>query len=196
MRSLSDVELDRLLATLKQAGAPIATRLNPGLSRSEQDAIVGPAGIELSEEARVWWGWRNGVDLDAAKPAATSLGWVTPLSLQAAIEEAAMMAQISAQTAVDGYDPWDPNWLPLVGTEGASITCDCGAGTAQASPVRFIDLEMGVESFDPVFGSIGELVEFWIEALERKFIEYDAARGDWSTNEPWPGMPEDFKAFV
>ena len=36
-------------------------RLEPGLAGEEMDALTAPLGLRLPTEARLWWGWHDGV---------------------------------------------------------------------------------------------------------------------------------------
>ena len=59
--------LDQFDARLRALGAAIVDMWAPGLSDDAIDALVGPIGIELPEEARVWWRWHNGVKAGAPR---------------------------------------------------------------------------------------------------------------------------------
>jgi hypothetical protein len=39
-------------------------------------------------------------------------------------------------------------------------------------------------------------VEFWIEALERRFVIYDAGSGRWVEGDPWPELDDDLRVLI
>jgi hypothetical protein len=48
-------------AVLGELRVPITRVWRPGLDDASIDALLEPLGIQLPEEARRWWRWRNGV---------------------------------------------------------------------------------------------------------------------------------------
>ena len=56
-----------LLETLERGwarqSAPVMEHLRPGLSPERIDDLTAPVGLRLPVEARIWWGWHDGVDV-------------------------------------------------------------------------------------------------------------------------------------
>ena len=52
---LDQALLDQFDARLRALGAAIVDAWAPGLTDDQIDALVCPIGIDLPEEARVWW---------------------------------------------------------------------------------------------------------------------------------------------
>ena len=84
---LSPSLLGAFEARLRADGLRAVDALAPGLTDQQIDALTAPYGIELPEEARVWWRWHNGSDADVADPAWYFLPSRHILSLQYALGE-------------------------------------------------------------------------------------------------------------
>ena len=162
MRVLDQALLGELEASWRAQGADIAEILAPGLGDDAITALVGPLGLTLPEEARIWWGWHDGVT------EATANGWQIGPSL----------GFYSLAEAVDEYRWIDDNmeerdfprsWLPLTADEGGPLAVDCAADPVVA-PVKSIDFEVDIF---PGGDSLGDVVELWIEAM---------STGAWSWN--------------
>jgi hypothetical protein len=52
--------LERLDRTLRDVGASIVERWEPGLTREQMDALTEPHSFRLPDEAALWWSWHNG----------------------------------------------------------------------------------------------------------------------------------------
>ena len=52
--------LELLADHWRRQGAPIAESLRPGLTENEMEELLGPLGLRLPREARMWWGWHDG----------------------------------------------------------------------------------------------------------------------------------------
>jgi hypothetical protein len=133
---------EALLARLEQAwaaqGAPIAGNSTPGLSNEEMDDMTEPLGLRLPIEARVWWGWHDGV---AWRPNGelTPERWIGPVgeylplrdALDLYLEERKMFADVV------GGDP-EPcrpaAYLPITYSTGP-VFCDCSVAENEPSPI-------------------------------------------------------------
>ena len=196
MDRLLDIQLlGELERRLRDSGAPLVDYLRPGLSISDQNELATQIGISLSEESQLWWSWHDGAGF-SENPADSNLGWIHFLSLEQAVEETKQAAEIAAEVGTDDLVLWSPDWLAFLGTDGASITCDCNLEKGQPSAVRYIDFEMGSDSFEPIVPSLRDLVEFWIEALERKYIVYQPEMSQWQQTGEWPDMVEDLSVLI
>lgn len=59
-RLLSPEILGDFEAQLRARRIGIVEAWAPGLTDAQIDKIIGPADLQLPEEARVWWRWHNG----------------------------------------------------------------------------------------------------------------------------------------
>jgi cell wall assembly regulator SMI1 len=160
-RTLDQSLLERLEASWRKEGAEIADALAPGLTESEIDGLVEPLGLRLPKEARLWWGWHNGVTVETAR------GWdIGPdigfFSLAQAV------AELDEYPLSGGNELAPPTWLPLAYAPGGYLALD-SAGPDLA-PVQRVDIETG---FLAGAESMGDLVALWIETIEA---------GAWSWN--------------
>jgi hypothetical protein len=170
---------DRLLSTRRLAqledrwrnmGAPIVDHLQPGLSDKVMDELTAPLGLRLPHEARVWWGWHNGVPADAVRRHdQRTVGVTWPyLPLAEAVELCAGWRTLSDEFEGYGEPRWfDPRWLPITSEyPEAILVCDCGTEPSEPSPIRRITPPEGQSPPTPVCASFDELVTRWIEALD------------------------------
>ncbi len=188
-RVLLDVDL---LLELEQRWrsqrAPLLTRLRPGLADAEIDRLSARVDLRLPDEARVWWGWHDGVPVEHFG-VARELGPQLPyLPLAEALELyehrrslARTAGPLGDQTELGDPDYWwDPSWLPITESgNGTVVTCDCSVGPGDPTPVRAIFWGDMSEARTPATRSFGQLVEWWIDALDAGAWHYDEAIGRW-----------------
>jgi hypothetical protein len=153
-------------------------------------ALVAPLGLRLPHEARVWWGWRDGV-APSAGGAEREIGpgrhW---LPLAEAVEECARIRQMKAE--VFGEDPaevevqWSSSWLPLVHSEGLVVI---ETGGAEEAPCPVWVHWFYERPGPPHLPSLGELAAVWIDAIDRGAWRYDREGNHWTSDEdrlePW-----------
>jgi hypothetical protein len=147
--------LDELDARLRALGAPICGAWAPGCSDAHIDALLQPLGIDLPEEARVWWRWHNGTRSDKPMTHREVFARI-PLTIEQAAEayedERDAMHQLFGLTGL--LAPLSEKPLIFFG----------GAGPA-LQPVP-IYVQNDIDAPAVVLPSIGALVEAWIELLE------------------------------
>jgi hypothetical protein len=144
---------------LRSHGVPAIDAAQPGLGTEAINAAVSPLGLSLPREARVWWGWRNGV----AREAAARSREMGPGRHWLPIEEAAtecarirdLVAQAAAADSVLADALWSPTSLPLVHYEGLYVI-DAAGSDDGACPVRVHWFDEPEAPND--LGSIGDLV--------------------------------------
>lgn len=167
--------IDRLIAALREQHAPMVEHLNPGLSEEEMAALVAPLGQTLPQEANAWWGYADGVPLDAPGSTSLSLSW----SWRPLAESVAMCRKMrriaSEDLAPDEPSGFAESWLPVVRGDGILVM-----DTAQPviAPVYTIDWH----TFDPEdpprprLPSLGALIASWALALESRALLFDVDR--------------------
>jgi hypothetical protein len=188
-RLLTTELLDRFDKKLAEIGAPVTKHWRPGLQDHELDALTSTIGIALSTEARIWWAWHDGVDLERS-PAYSSFGpgW-DAYPLAHAIDDAKRMRQMAVMTARDqpGFrnQDWPASWIALCGNVSYTrIACDCTGPTAAPSPVHYFDPSENMEPTQAKVGSIGELVHLWLDALDDGTWRVDPSTGDFVLTDP------------
>jgi cell wall assembly regulator SMI1 len=165
---LSPALLEQLEQRWHAKQAPIASRLRPGLSDGEMDALTARLGLRLPDEARMWWAWHDG-----AEPTGfvyeRSIGGLSLafLSLEESVEETRRQRAVPAHDAVASREKWWwPSWLALTPSNG-SIVCDCAVGPGQPTPIRFVWWgSTAAENAEVKARSLGELATWWIEAFD------------------------------
>jgi cell wall assembly regulator SMI1 len=178
-----------LLVELEQRwrdeGAPVATRLSPGLRDEEIDAVTSAVGIVLPTEARRWWRWHDGVAalgvrLAREREVAPGLEF---LPLAEAVHRCLRYREISRVWSENapGVDPepwWGPTWFVIVDAGQAGIVAgDCAIPDDAPTPIRCVSPpEPGNPIAPPLLGSFGEVVKGWIEAFDS---------GAWSYADGW-----------
>ena len=194
---LSEELLAAFEERLARVGAPCVSAFRPGLSEDEMDALTAPLGLRLPEEARQWWGWHDGIPVaELERPID---GQVAPqrhhYALSEAVEqyrigraEAAYLAKMqppASDRVPELRNPdywWAPSWFPLTLSFGW-VVLDCDVGKGEPSPLRLLDFAwLNEEVHVPRAASLGQLVEWWIEAMDTGAHVYDARRGRWDVD--------------
>ncbi len=170
-------------AQLRKTGVPVDDWARPGLSEEEMRETLAPLGLTLPSEARAWWGWRNGED-----DASDGRLW-RPYDRCLALDQAVAQYQQSRLVAERGAEKWEgmerddiwhPTWFPLVKGDGAPITViDCSVPEGAPTPITFVDWEDLHTPTLPSARSLGEMISWWIDALERGAWRFDASSGTW-----------------
>ena len=171
------VELERLLA---EHGAPIAENLAAGASDNQLDLLAAPLGIRLPLELRRWWGWHDGVPFDPNTLAVDRL--IGPLFQFIGLEEAVRVSEENRANAIeiDPEDPkelWGPTWLGI--SQVGRVACDCNVGFEEPTPVLDVDYHHTSHPGAVIARSLGEMVGWWIDALQSGAWRYDTSRRRW-----------------
>ena len=177
--------VEELGARWRAVHAPVVDRLRPGLADAELDALMEPLGLRLPMEARVWWGWHDGVEATSVRLSRERE--IMPAlefhPLAEAVDRCWTWRRISRGWHDDapGEQPdpwWDDAWFPITDAGQAGIVaCDCSVAAGEPTPIRCVlPPEPGSPTAEPVFASLGELVQGMIDA-------FDA--GAWRYEEGW-----------
>lgn len=190
---LTEQLLDRLTATWHAHGVPIEEALAPGRVVSSFTSDDEKLHVELPAELRTWWAWHDGMveDWQGTWPVAPGL---TPMSFkesrdwwQWSLEHAQKIAA-DAPAGTPNADPgywWREGWIPLASDGTGYIVADCDLGEPDVAPIRRIKWEPDLDvTSRPRTESFGQLVEWWIEALELGLWTYDRDTKTW-TWVPW-----------
>jgi hypothetical protein len=189
-RLLTAALLEQLDEKLTKIDAPVARLWRPGLSDAEMDALTAGIGISLSTEARIWWGWHDGVELGAARPWERGIGggW-DALPLAAAVQDAIRKRQFAATATAE--DPefhnadWPDSWIALCGDVSyPRLACECAVPAGAASSVHYFDPSGNMEPWRPKVGSVGELVYVWLDALDDGTWHVDPTTGQFVLRDP------------
>lgn len=177
---------DELLADfevrLRRIGAAVVEHWAPGLDDRRIDELLAPLGIDLPEEARVWWRWHNGT-LPNAPPTATE---IIPSREQAPLEGAVSMAA-TAGLMVETFDiPELAKLLHLVSRKPI-IYVDCNGPREAPAPI----FSQNDEPECPVLAlsSIGELITIWSRLIDDGVFA-TTSDGQWQRLDPDRIPPE------
>jgi cell wall assembly regulator SMI1 len=188
--------LEQLRARWQQHGADIVSHLQAGLPAETMDELVGPLGLELPAEARVWWGWHDGVDaqLDMGNGEADIGVGLLFFPLEAAVDyhrelRAMVIPELDALhrrfpdriPAVDAH--WPAQWLPFTTFgHGSALALDCSVPEGRPCAIYELDWEDMQAYPAPFAASLGDLVEKAIDAIDRGARFYDRERRRWFTD--------------
>jgi hypothetical protein len=189
-RLLTAALLERLDEELREIDAPVVKLWRPGLSEADMDALTAEVGISLSTEARIWWGWHDGVELGAAHPWERGIGgaW-DALPLAAAVADVIRNRQIAVTVAAENpgfhHADWPDSWIALCGDVSyPRLACECAVPAGAPSPVHYYDVSGNMEPMRPKAGSVGELVHAWLDALADGTWHIDPATGQFALHDP------------
>jgi hypothetical protein len=166
---------------LKGIGAPAAEWFRPGLTAEKIEEAVAPLGLRLPSEARIWWEWHDGATAEGREllpgPLRQCLTLVGAVDLY---RRSRVLADKAARTWPEHNSDflWSPTWFPVVGWQ-LPIVIDCSVAEGQATPLRIVDWQ-DVEGFlEPQAQSLGQMVAWWIEAIDVGALEWNGADRKW-----------------
>jgi cell wall assembly regulator SMI1 len=171
--------LAELEARWQRLGVALLEGLQPGVPVQDMDALAAPLGLRLPPEARTWWAWHDGVRR-GVPPRMNGAGW-SFLTLESALAETAFRRELAESVAGEhAQQLWATSWLVLsTNMHGAAIVIDAVDDNAPASPVRYIETEDSRSSVEPATRSMGEMVSWWLDAIDSGAHSYDARRQQW-----------------
>lgn len=169
--------LERFDAKLRTLGAPIVDAWAPGLDDEEIDAVLLPLGIDLPEEARVWWRWHDGPRAEAAPIARHLFGGREALALR-------MEADVYASEGETMKEVWGVEKLLSPVTDKPAIYFGCGGRRDDPVPIY---TQNDVEAPSEVLASIGELVLAWVDLMDRGVW---IPRADGGLDTRWEKVPD------
>jgi hypothetical protein len=182
--TLSRGMLDTYEELLISQGGPVEEWFRPGLTMREINRTLAPLDLGLPLEALIWWEWHDGPVLPyrTAQPPR----WRNCLSLAAAVEQYKKARSVAENTTEPDSPPlndpdfrWNPTWLPIIG-RGLMFVIDCEGGEKVPSPVKMIDWQDQPSDYARIKAlSLGEMVGWWIGALENGAWQWDEVSGEW-----------------
>lgn len=172
---------DALMDELRRPGAVFPGALSQGLSDTDIDAATAAVGLQLPQEARLWWQLHNGVPLLPGElPGRGHAGpswWLLPLDV-ASSHASEMRDEVSLFADDFGDDEvWSDTWLPIAVDGARYLVCDC-AGGASGPTAAVYSVWLQMDSY-PRLPSIGSLVELWLSAIRKGHWVYDPDSGQW-----------------
>lgn len=176
---LSSEHLDQLEQLLTEQRAPVVQHFRPPASTESLAAVESYLGLPLPHELQQWWRWHDGTDLTPDESARSLIGpFFTFLNSQRSIAVTQERREIAAD--IDPDEPetyWGSTWLAL-GTLG-SMACQCAVESDAPAPVLDVDYHKAAYPGAVVAQSLGEMVRWWIEALESGAWRYDKEHSRW-----------------
>jgi hypothetical protein len=137
-------------------------------------------GLPLPDELRLWWKWHNGTDVGEHERAVQcSIGpTFIVLSTTEAVESSRRLRMGAEKDAPEDPDSfWASHWI-AIGTDGR-VACDAAIDFDAAVPVLDVDYHKAAYPGAVVARSLGEMVRWWIEALESGAWRYDPDHNWW-----------------
>ncbi len=190
---LTEQLLDRLTTTWRAHGVPVEEALAPGRAVASFTSDDGEWQVELPAELRTWWAWRDGYNegWDGRWIIGPSLQHMSSTYSRAHWQKMLRMAGDAARRGPEGSalaEPdywWRPSWVPLASDGSGYIVADCDLGDPGVAPIRRIEWGPDLDvTASPRTESFGQLVEWWIEALELGLWTYDRETKKWASA-PW-----------
>ena len=176
---LGGEQLEHLERLLAKQGAPIVQCLQPPASPKALAAVESYLSLPLPNELKQWWGWHDGTNPDVYGSAAILIGpFFTFMNSQRSITATQERREMAKE--IDSDEPetyWGSTWLAL-GTSGV-VSCQCAVESNAPVPVLDVDYHKAAYPGAVVCHSLGEMVRWWIEALESGAWRYDKAQNYW-----------------
>lgn len=192
--TLTEDLMVEFLDAIARAGGHLADYLLPPLPEGEaRGRVLRATGLELPDEAVVWWSFHNGA-VPEARYRCLPAGDV--MSIEEVIEGCRIMRNVSATYIVDMmrsrlpsiplFEVW---WLPILNPDGGNrILFDASVRPEEPSPIRRYTHGGDVMADHAIVArSIGEMVRGWIRAVDAGWYRFDEERGFWDGSY-WEGM--------
>jgi hypothetical protein len=177
---LSSEQLAHLEELLRERGAPVVPRLQPPATPGALASVEEHLGRALPLEVKRWWEWHDGTDIKPDERAVR--GSIGPsfifLRTEWAIEDSQWRRSEAEEIAPEDPDSlWSTSWL-AIGSLG-KVACDCAVGVDAPAPILKVDPHLVDEMGAVAARSFGEMVRWWIEALEAGAWIYEPEHDRW-----------------
>jgi hypothetical protein len=181
---LSSEQLTHLEELLRERGAPVVPRLQPPAAPEALAAVEDHLSRPLPREVRKWWEWHDGA---AIKPHERAVrGLIGPLFIFLGTERAIKISRECRDDAEDiaPENPdslWRRDWLAIA--SHGKVACDCGVEADAPVPILNVDYHHTDVPGSLSARSFGEMVRWWIEALEVGAWIYEPEHDWWERRE-------------
>jgi hypothetical protein len=175
-----EAALERVEGFFRAQGAPIADLVRPGLSDDELDEQARAWPYSLPAEVRTWFRWHNGCE----QPPEVQSTWpflTWNLSFAEGVEDARLIQQWQEQDRDNIHERivYEARWLPLFNASPGIEAVDTSVSFDASAPVH--DLHVMAEDWRvPIIGSLTELAELWVHAIDAGWWRWDDEAGDWA----------------
>lgn len=178
-------QLRHLEGLLAHQGAVVVQRLRSPASAEAIAAVEDYLGRPLPSEVKTWWAWHDGTD-DGIPGEHAAKGLIGPFFEFHSTTQAIYYTQECRDDAevIAPDDPdatWGKTWL-AIGNVG-KVACESSVEADAPVPILDVDYHH-VDIPGTVFArSFGEMVSWWIEALEVGAWRYEPERDVWNYRE-------------
>jgi hypothetical protein len=181
---LSPKLLEHLEWLLVGQRAPIVQRFQPPASPEALMAVEAHLGRPLPLELQEWWGWHNGTDVKGHERAVRCL--IGPSFIPLRTDEAVATTKgcrADAEEIVpnDPDSSWGSTWL-AIGSHG-KVACETALDVDAPVPILDVDYHHVDVPGTVAAKSFGEMVRWWIEALESGAWIYEPEHDWWERRE-------------
>jgi hypothetical protein len=181
---LSTEQLDHLEQLLVEQGAPILQRFQPPAPEEALAAVEAHFGLPLPRELRQWWGWHDGTDVKGHERAVRCLIGPSfiPLPAAKAIKVTRECRADAEEIAPEDPDSsWGKTWLAIA--SHGKVACEVAVDPRDPVPILNVDYHHVEVPGTIAARSFGEMVRWWIEALECGAWIYEPEHDWWERRE-------------
>jgi hypothetical protein len=171
-------------ARLRDQGVPLENWGHAGITPEQQHRALRALGLRLPGEAQTWWSWHNGCPGYGLAKLATPIGEKL-LNIDEAVDVYREYRDIVVRHAepdipelANPDDRWSPSWLPITGRQ-TPIVIDCSEPETDVTRLRCINLAYVTESKEIGAQSLGQMVIWWIGAIDSGAWVWDRSAEQW-----------------
>jgi cell wall assembly regulator SMI1 len=177
-------QLEQLERMLAEQHAPVVRRFRPPASQEALAMVETYLGLPLPEELRQWWEWHDGTDVEAPELAVEgSIGPGFRFQSTTRAVESSRRSRADAEVVVpeDPDSSWASSWVAI--GSGGRVACECRVEPDAPVPVLDVDYHKAAYPGVVAARSLGEMVRWWIEAIESGAWRFDVDANQWQSHE-------------
>ena len=173
---------------LQQKWSSFYQTLLPGISAEDIESLESKLGINLPEEFKLFYQWKNGQSTNKVKPL-----WYNRnlMNIEEVLETWTCMNELLALGEFEQPNWWDPHWIPFAENGAGDYYVLDLVGSFGGTPGQVIEFWNGDVDRNIYFASFSKWLETIISAIEQGYqnLESDSEIFEQTYRKVNPGFP-------